>query len=56
MKASDANLDEREVEELLKKVPLRLGQGKTQVSLFEAIPTYAIQDLVKIAKDYAKNL
>jgi len=31
------------LEAALKKVPFKLGGGKTQLSLFEVVPNYAVQ-------------
>lgn len=44
---SDAELDE-----FLKKVPLEIGQGKGQISLFDAIPKSGVRNLSNAIKDY----
>lgn len=31
------------IETALKKMPFKLGGGKTQLSLFEVVPNYAVQ-------------
>lgn len=38
-------LSSGDIEAALKKMPFKLGGGKTQVSLFEVVPNYAIQVL-----------
>ena len=32
-----------DVEAALKQVPIKLGGGKTELSLFEVVPSYAVQ-------------
>ena len=38
-------LSKSDIEAALKKMPFKLGGGKTQVSLFEVVPSYAVQVL-----------
>ena len=38
-------LSSGDIEAALKKMPFKLGGGKTQVSLFEVVPNYAVQVL-----------
>lgn len=40
---------------LLKKVPVKIGGGKTQVSLYEAIPSFSFDDLEKIVEDFERD-
>ncbi|KAK9839511.1 hypothetical protein WJX81_006528 [Elliptochloris bilobata] len=48
-------LSKSDVEAALKKMPFKLGGGKTQVSLFEMVPNYAVQELEQIIQDYARS-
>lgn len=50
-----ADVSEADVEELLKKVPISLGGGKQQVSLFDALPSFAVRDLAGIVKESARD-
>ena len=45
-----------ELEQLLKKVPLELGKGKTTISLFDAIPQTGFRNFSNAIKDYTKDL
>lgn len=49
------DLSEQELEQLLKKVPLSLGAGKHKISLFDALPSFAVRDLAGIVQDFAKD-
>lgn len=40
---------------LLKKVPVKIGGGKTQVSLYEAVPSFSFDDLQKIVEEFERN-
>ena len=53
---SDRGYPDSDLEELLKKVPIELGKGKTSVSLFDAIPQAAFRNFSNAIKDYAKDL
>ena len=44
-----------DLEGLLKKVPIKIGGGKTQVSLYEAIPSFSLGDLEKIVEKFERN-
>merc|ERR1712137_607601 len=44
-KMSSNGFDERDVEDLLKGIPVTLGGGKIKVSLLQAMPSYCVQDL-----------
>lgn len=48
--------DDHIVEDLLKKVPIKLGQGKTTVSLAQVLPTMCVSMIVEICEDYARDL
>ncbi len=49
------DLSEQDVEQLLKKVPLSLGAGKHKISLFDALPSFAVRDLAGIVQEFARN-
>ncbi|CAL8463380.1 g2914 [Coccomyxa elongata] len=49
------DISEQDVEQLLKKVPLTLGAGKHKISLFDALPSFAVRDLAGIVQDFARN-
>jgi hypothetical protein len=49
------SLKEADIEAILKKVPLTIGGGKLKVSLFDAIPSFAAQDLVKLIEDFSRR-
>ena len=44
-----------DLEGLLNKVPIKIGGGKTQVSLYEAIPSFSLDDLEKIVESFERN-
>jgi hypothetical protein len=46
---------EADVVEFLKKVPVKLGQGKVTVSLEDVLPRMCIQDIVRACEDFARN-
>lgn len=43
------------VEEVLKKIPIKLGGGKTKVPLLDLLPSACVQDLEGILADHEKN-
>ena len=47
--------DDRDVEDALRKVPVKIGQGKVTVSLKDAMPAMVVSDLVDICKEYARR-
>ncbi len=47
--ASGGQLD---LKGLLEKVPVKIGGGKTKVSLLDAIPSAGVQDLERIVEDF----
>lgn len=49
-------LRETDIEDLLKQVPVKLGQGKVTASLFDVMPPACIRDLVAICTDYARRM
>lgn len=44
-----------QLEDLLKKVPVSLGGGKMQVSLYDVLPSAGVRDLQRIIEDFARN-
>jgi hypothetical protein len=49
------DVSEPDIEQILKKVPLALGGGKQKVSLYDALPSFAVRDLAGILQDFARN-
>ena len=47
-----AGVSDADLEEFLKKVPLQVGQGKGQISLYEAIPKSGVRNLSNAIKDF----
>jgi hypothetical protein len=47
--------DERDIEDFLKKIPVKLGQGKTTVSLDAVLPVMAIDDIFKACKEFERG-
>ena len=43
------------LEEVLKKVPIKLGGGKAQLPLSELLPAACVQDLERILADFEKD-
>ena len=50
-----ARFDEKEIEDFLTKVPVRLGQGKTEVSLDSLLPAACVSDIVKACEDFSRD-
>ena len=50
--ASGGKLD---LKGLLDKVPVKIGGGKTKVSLYEAIPSMGFGDLERIVEDFQRR-
>ncbi|KAG1655529.1 hypothetical protein FOA52_000009 [Chlamydomonas sp. UWO 241] len=48
-------LRESDIEAVLKKIPIKAGAGKLQVSLFEIMPSMCVGDLTRIVEDYGKR-
>ena len=49
---SSGQFSSSKLEEILQKVPIKLGGGKTQVPLYELLPSACIRDLESIVKDF----
>lgn len=47
--------DERDVEDFLRKIPVKLGQGKTSVSLDTVLPNMCVGDIVRACEDFSRN-
>ena len=50
-----SGFDDRNVEDALKKVPVKIGQGKITVSLKDAMPAMVVSDLMDICEEYARR-
>lgn len=48
--------DQRDVEDAVAKVPIKLGQGKMTVPLVKVMPAMCMSDLVDICEDFARDL
>lgn len=53
--AGQGRADADAVDALLKRVPVKLGGGKATVSLFDAVPSFALGDLHRCVEDWARN-
>lgn len=49
------SLKEADIEAILKRIPLTVGGGKVKVSLYDAIPSFAVQDLVKLVEEFGRR-
>lgn len=49
-------LDEGEVIQILKDIPVQLGGGKRQVPLIDLLPTSCQVNLIDILEEYQRNL
>ena len=49
-------ISEADVSQVLKKVAMKLGGGRTTVSLYDVMPPRCMQDLVELAERFAKDL
>ena len=47
--------DEHDIEDFLRKIPVKLGQGKTSVPLESVLPNMCVQDLVDACKDFSRK-
>lgn len=52
---SRKGISESEVAAVLKKVPVKLGGGKTTLTLFEVMPSFCVADLTKLLDEYGRN-
>ena len=44
-----------DLQDLLSKIPLKLGGGKVKVSLYDAIPSFSFDDLEKLVSDFQRD-
>ncbi len=49
--SADGKLD---LQSLLEKIPVKIGGGKTKVSLYDAIPLFSYDDLKEIVRDFER--
>jgi hypothetical protein len=52
---SRGSCDGRDVEDALKKVPIKLGQGKMTVALKDVMPSFCVSDLVDLCEEFAQR-
>ncbi len=52
---SRGSCDERDIEDALKTIPIKLGQGKMTVALKDVMPSYCVSDLVDRCEEFAKE-
>ena len=52
---SSQNYKSSKLEEVLKKVPIKLGGGKTQLPLSDLLPSAGVQDLERILADFERD-
>jgi hypothetical protein len=48
--------DQRDVEDAVAKVPIKLGQGKMTVPLVKVMPAMCMSDLVDICENFARDV
>lgn len=47
--------NEKDVLEFLAKVPVKLGQGKANVSLDAVLPKMCVQDILRAVEDFERD-
>ena len=52
---SGGQYDSSKIEQVLQKVPIKLGGGKVTVSLYELLPSACLKDLENILSDFEKD-
>lgn len=52
---SSKQFNKSSFEEVLKKVPIKLGGGKAQLPLLDLLPSGCVQDLQQILEDFEKD-
>ena len=52
---SSRKYDKGSLEEVLKKIPVKLGGGKAQLPLNDLLPSACVQDLERILADFEKD-
>ena len=53
---SSQKFDQGSLEEVLKRVPIKLGGGKAQLPLIDLLPSGCIRDLERILEDYKRDI
>ena len=48
--------DEKDVLEFLAKVPVKLGQRKTNVSLDAVLPKMCVQDIIRAVENFSREV
>ncbi|GAX75973.1 hypothetical protein CEUSTIGMA_g3416.t1 [Chlamydomonas eustigma] len=54
-KASQGRISESDISDVLKKIPIKAGAGKTQVTLYDLTPSMCLGDLARIAEDFQRR-
>ena len=52
---SSRDYDKNKLDEVLKKIPIKLGGGKTQLPLIELLPSASVRDLEQILADFERD-
>lgn len=52
---SRGSCDGRDIEDALKKVPIKLGQGKMTVALKDVMPSFCVSDLMDLCEEFARQ-
>lgn len=50
------SLSAEQVEDILKRISVKLGGGRTQLPLLDLLPPNAMDDLMELLKEYQKQL
>jgi hypothetical protein len=50
------DLNQTEVEQILRSIPVKLGGGKKEVSLLDLLPEKCFKNLLDLLEEYQKNL
>ncbi|NBD17146.1 MAG: DUF3181 family protein [Cyanobacteria bacterium] len=50
------SLTTEQVEDILKRVSVKLGEGRTQLPLLDLLPSHAVSDLMELLEEYQKQL
>ena len=52
----DDCLTEAKLTQILKEIPVILGNGKLEINLFDLIPTQGFRNLMNLLQDYQENI
>lgn len=55
MQVLSGGFNEKDVLEFLAKVPIKLGQGKANVSLDAVLPKMCVQDILRAVEDFERD-